>query len=73
MPATTRHFSGFVAAANEPSASRILAGVHTQLDEDAGQQLGRAVARFVLHDGPLEAKRAIPARHVRHAVRVHKP
>jgi PAP2 superfamily len=76
MPGATRQFSGFAAAANEASASRVFAGVHTQMDEAAGQQLGRSVARFVLHDGSLETKRATPARHVRHAGRalhVHKP
>jgi hypothetical protein len=66
MPGTTRQFSGFAAAANEASASRVFAGVHTQLDEDAGQQLGDSVARFVLHNGPLAIRRATPARHVRH-------
>ncbi|HEV2924068.1 MAG TPA: phosphatase PAP2 family protein [Solirubrobacteraceae bacterium] len=66
MPGTTRQFSGYAAAANEASASRVFAGVHTQLDEDAGQQLGASVARFVLHDGPLARKRATPARHIRH-------
>src|SRR4029077_18797275 len=56
MPGATRQFGGFAAAANEPSASRVFAGVHTQMDEDAGQQLGGSVARFVLHNGPLAAK-----------------
>jgi hypothetical protein len=65
MPGTTRHFSGFAAAASEASASRIFAGVHTQLDEAAGQQLGRAIAQFVLHHGPLASKRAEPSPHVR--------
>ena len=69
MPGTTRQFSGFAAAANEASASRIFAGVHTQLDEDAGQQLGGSVARFVLHNGALADKRAVPARHSRRAPR----
>jgi hypothetical protein len=73
MPGTTRHFSGFAAVANEASASRIFAGVHTQLDEDAGQQLGRSVAQFVLRSGPLADKRAIRARHARRGMRVHKP
>jgi hypothetical protein len=54
MPGTVRQFTGFRAAADEASASRIFAGVHTQLDEDAGQTLGRAVARAVLRDGRLE-------------------
>jgi len=75
MPGATRQFSGFAAAASEASASRVFAGVHTQMDEDAGQRLGASVARFVLHDGPLAARHATPARHVRHgrhAPRAHK-
>jgi hypothetical protein len=66
MPGATRQFSGFAAAANEASASRVFAGVHTQLDEDAGLKLGASVARFVLRKGPLASKRATPARDVRH-------
>jgi PAP2 superfamily len=73
MPEATRQFSSFAAAANEASASRVFAGVHTQMDEDAGRQLGGSVARFVLHSGPLAAKDAIPARHVRHALRSGRP
>jgi len=73
MPGVTRQFSGFAAAAKEASASRIFAGVHTQMDEEAGQRLGRSIAQFVLHNGPLAAKRATPARHARHASRVRKP
>jgi hypothetical protein len=76
MPGATRQFSGFAAAANEASASRVFAGVHTQLDEDAGQRLGASVARFVFHHGPLAAKRGTAARnahHARHALRAHKP
>jgi hypothetical protein len=65
MPGATRQFSGFAAAATEASASRIYAGVHTQLDEDAGQRLGHSVASFVLHNGPLAGERATPARHAR--------
>jgi hypothetical protein len=71
MPGTTRQFSGFAAAANEASASRVFAGVHTLMDENAGQQLGASVARFVLHDGPLGTERATPARDARHASRAH--
>jgi hypothetical protein len=67
MPGTTRHFSGFAAAANEASASRVFVGVHTQLDEDAGLKLGASVAGFVLRNGPLASERATPARHIRHA------
>ena len=73
MPGVTRQFSSFAAAAKEASASRIFAGVHTQMDEEAGQRLGRSIAQFVLHNGPLAAKHATPARHARHASRVHKP
>jgi len=76
MPGVTRQFSGFAAAAGEASASRVFAGVHTAMDEDAGRQLGGSVARFVLHAGPLAAERATPARHVhqgRHAMRAHRP
>jgi membrane-associated phospholipid phosphatase len=65
MPGATRQFSGFAAAAGEASASRVFAGVHTTMDEEAGQQLGGSVARFVLHRGSLAARRATPARHVR--------
>jgi hypothetical protein len=63
MPGTTRHFDGFAAAAAEASVSRVYAGVHTQLDEDAGQRLGRSVATFVLHNGPLAAARTGRAPH----------
>ena len=73
MPGATRQFSGFAAAAKEASASRIFAGVHTQMDEEAGQHLGRSIAQYVIHNGPLAGKRATPARHARHASRVRKP
>jgi hypothetical protein len=76
MPGVTRQFSGFAAAAKEASASRVFAGVHTQMDEDAGQQLGGSVARFVLHNGPLAAERVSTSRHLRrgrHASGVHRP
>jgi hypothetical protein len=66
MPGTTRHFDGFAAAAAEASVSRVYAGVHTQLDEDAGQRLGRSVAELVTHSGPVAAERSTSARHVRH-------
>jgi membrane-associated phospholipid phosphatase len=71
MPGTTRQFSGFQAAASEASFSRVLAGVHTQLDEDAGQGLGGSVARFVLRDArlaPTGAADAPRAHQVRHQV-----
>jgi hypothetical protein len=62
VPGATRQFDGFASAANEASESRIFAGVHTQLDENAGQRLGSSVARLVLHNGPLAVKRAPLAR-----------
>jgi hypothetical protein len=73
MPGTTRQFGDFAAAANEASASRVFAGVHTQEDEDAGQQLGGSVARFVLGESVLGSGRAIHARHrAPQAVRGHR-
>ena len=66
MPGATRQFDGFAAAANEANASRVFAGVHTQMDEDAGQQLGRAVARFVLDSGLLGTTHAKQGGHSRH-------
>ena len=44
----TRSFTSFQAAADEASLSRILAGQHTVIDEDAGTNLGRHVANAVL-------------------------
>jgi hypothetical protein len=64
MPGATRQFSSFSAAASEASLSRVFAGVHTQMDEEAGQRLGGQVARFILHSGPLASDRAVPTRHV---------
>lgn len=72
MPGTTREFSGFGAAANEASESRVFAGVHTQMDESAGQRLGASVARFVLREGPLANERATSARHGSHAWGAHR-
>ena len=66
MAGVTRHFRGFAAAAAEASISRVYAGVHTQLDEDAGQRLGRSVAEFVLRNEPLAAHGATRARHLGH-------
>jgi hypothetical protein len=73
MPGATRQFSGYATAANEASASRIFAGVHTQMDEQAGQQLGSSVARFVLHSGPPASERATPARDGRHGRQMLRP
>ncbi|MBE1493868.1 hypothetical protein H4696_000968 [Amycolatopsis lexingtonensis] len=48
LPGVTRRFTSFQAAADEAGLSRIAAGVHTRLDHEAGRQLGRDVAEFVL-------------------------
>lgn len=48
LPGQTRDFGSFYGAAREASLSRIWAGQHTTLDEDAGQRLGSRVAWFVL-------------------------
>jgi hypothetical protein len=63
MPGTARQFTGFAAAAAEASASRIFAGVHTELDEQAGQRLGARVAGFVLQNGQL-ANKALASRRI---------
>lgn len=43
-----RHFSSFLAAAEDAGRSRIYAGVHFQSANEAGARLGRQVACFVL-------------------------
>ncbi|MFE3175299.1 vanadium-dependent haloperoxidase [Amycolatopsis sp. NPDC059090] len=48
LPGVVRRFSTFQDVADEAGLSRIAAGVHTRLDHDAGRQLGRDVAAFVL-------------------------
>ncbi|WP_406633251.1 vanadium-dependent haloperoxidase [Amycolatopsis sp. WGS_07] len=48
LPNVVRRFSTFQDAADEAGLSRIVAGVHTRLDHDAGRQLGHDVAAFVL-------------------------
>jgi hypothetical protein len=45
---TTRSYASFQAVADEAGLSRVAAGVHTRLDHESGQPLGRAVAQFVL-------------------------
>ena len=47
MPGVTRSFTGFSAAAEEATMSRIYAGQHFIFDETAGTKLGNKVARFV--------------------------
>jgi membrane-associated phospholipid phosphatase len=49
LPGETRGFASFYGAAGEASLSRIYAGQHTMIDEDAGQRLGSHIARYVLH------------------------
>jgi hypothetical protein len=43
----TRHFDGFWEAAEEEATARIYGGVHYRFDQEAGQQVGHAVAEFV--------------------------
>lgn len=55
MPGVERSFASFSAAAQEATLSRIFAGVHTRVDENAGAQLGANVAQFVLSNFLLPA------------------
>jgi len=56
LPGQTRSFGNFTSAAIEASLSRIWAGQHTTIDEDAGQRLGSHIAWSVLRDvGPFRA------------------
>ncbi|MEV6828481.1 vanadium-dependent haloperoxidase [Amycolatopsis sp. NPDC051102] len=48
LPGVVRRFPTFQGAADEAGLSRIVAGVHTRLDHEAGRQLGHDVAAFVL-------------------------
>jgi hypothetical protein len=48
LPGVERSFPSFSAAAKEATLSRIYAGQHFRTDENAGQQLGRKVAAYVL-------------------------
>jgi hypothetical protein len=50
LPGTVRAFDTFQAAADEAGLSRIVAGLHTRIDHEAGQRLGADVARFLLID-----------------------
>jgi membrane-associated phospholipid phosphatase len=58
LAGVTRSFAAFSAAAQEAAASRIFAGVHSRVDEVAGQRLGEKVAHFVLAHAlkPSQAK-----------------
>jgi PAP2 superfamily protein len=53
LPGVTRSFTSFSAAAEEAGLSRIYAGQHFRFDHEAGLQLGRRVARFVLANALL--------------------
>jgi membrane-associated phospholipid phosphatase len=48
LPGQVRAFSGLFAAATEAALSRIYAGQHTPLDDQAGRILGLRIAAFVL-------------------------
>jgi hypothetical protein len=48
LPGVVRSFDRYSDVATEAGLSRIFAGQHTRIDDVAGQQLGRDVARFVL-------------------------
>jgi PAP2 superfamily protein len=50
LPGVARSFTGFSAAAEEATLSRIFAGVHFRVDLTTGQGLGRNVARFVVRN-----------------------
>ena len=47
-PGVTRSFTSLSAVADEAGLSRIWAGQHTRIDDQAGRQLGREVAGAVL-------------------------
>jgi membrane-associated phospholipid phosphatase len=53
LPGVTRSFTSFARAATEAGLSRIYAGQHFRFDHEAGQTLGRQVARFVLANALL--------------------
>jgi len=48
MKGSVRTFDSYQAVMTEAGLSRIFAGVHTRLDHEAGLELGREVAKFVL-------------------------
>jgi membrane-associated phospholipid phosphatase len=50
LPGVVRTFSSFRAAAEEAGVSRIYAGQHFRTDHFAGQELGTAVAAYVLQN-----------------------
>ncbi len=48
LPGVERSFRSFPAAAEEAGLSRMFAGVHFRFDHNAGKQLGRHVADYVV-------------------------
>jgi PAP2 superfamily protein len=50
LPGVERAFASFSQAADEASVSRIYNGNHTRLDQVAGEDLGRDVARLVMRN-----------------------
>jgi hypothetical protein len=48
LPDAVRQFENFAAAANEVFVARIYAGVHYRFDQIAGQNVGNAVAEYVV-------------------------
>ena len=47
LPDVSHHFEDFSQAAAEQFMSRIYGGIHYRFDQEAGEQVGRAVADFV--------------------------
>lgn len=56
LAGTVRTFDTFEGAADEAGLSRIVGGVHTRLDHEAGQRLGRDVARSVINDRDIHVR-----------------
>lgn len=48
LPEVTRHYDGFWEAAEAEALARIHGGVHYRFDQEAGQQVGVAVAEYVV-------------------------
>jgi hypothetical protein len=53
LPGVVRAFGSYSDVATEAGLSRIFAGQHTRIDHEAGEQLGRDVARFVLRESGI--------------------
>ena len=62
-PGVTRSFLDFLSAANDATLSRIWAGNHTPIDNQAGQKLGTQISSYILdHFGPFRAAQTLKAR-----------